>query len=362
MNLSYDIVIAGAGLAGACAALHLSRSHRVLLLEAATPAAGASGVAIGLVNPLMSKYGRPAWRMEEALTALGETLALAEAPALFHTGGTLRPAYDPAEAAAFQESARAYPHHASWLTSTEIEAAYPRVQAELGGLYVRSGGTVSPADLVRALLSAAVRQGAHVESGYAVRGWEESDAHAWVDVEHHNRRERIRARFLLLAVGAAWVNFQELATLRLHNIKGQAVTVRTPEHLIGGTIPNLAGQGYVVPDDHTLTAGSSYEHEFNTLAPTSTQTRAILERADRMLPGIKDAPIMAETAGVRVTVPGTRLPMIGPLPDRSRVWVFTGLGSKGLLMAPLLARELPGFLARPDSIPPSVQVKRRKRK
>ncbi|HET6567464.1 MAG TPA: FAD-dependent oxidoreductase, partial [Rhodothermales bacterium] len=133
MNLSYDIVIAGAGLAGACAALHLSRSHRVLVLESAQPAAGASGVAVGMVNPLMSKYGRSTWQMEEALEALQETLGLAEARQLFRGGGTLRPAYDHEQATAFQQSAAAFPQHGSWRTPAELQAAYPCVRAPHGG-------------------------------------------------------------------------------------------------------------------------------------------------------------------------------------------------------------------------------------
>ena len=43
-------------------------------------------------------------------------------------------------------------------------------------------------------------------------------------------------------------------------------------------------------------------------------------------------------AGVRVTVPGIRLPMVGPVPGFERVWIFTGFGAKGLLTAPLRAR------------------------
>jgi len=41
------------------------------------------------------------------------------------------------------------------------------------------------------------------------------------------------------------------------------------------------------------------------------------------------------------------------------VWVFTGLGSKGLLMAPLLARDLARFFARPEALPPPIRVRLR---
>ncbi|HYG67362.1 MAG TPA: FAD-dependent oxidoreductase, partial [Anaeromyxobacteraceae bacterium] len=68
--MRYDVVIAGAGLGGACAAFWLSRKRRVLVLERDAPAAGASGAAAGLVNPFMGRKARPAWRHAEALAAL----------------------------------------------------------------------------------------------------------------------------------------------------------------------------------------------------------------------------------------------------------------------------------------------------
>ena len=75
-----------------------------------------------------------------------------------------------------------------------------------------------------------------------------------------------------------------------------------------------------------------------------------------MLPALRHARVLEEIAGVRVGVPGTRLPMLGPLPGRRRVWMFTGLGTKGLLTAPLLARNLSLFFEHPQTIPPPLRV------
>jgi glycine oxidase len=97
----YDIVIAGAGLAGACAALHLSRTRSVLVLERDAPAAGASGAAAGLVNPFMGRKAKAAWRRAEALAALEALCEAAGAAPLFHRTGILRPATDDAQAEGF---------------------------------------------------------------------------------------------------------------------------------------------------------------------------------------------------------------------------------------------------------------------
>jgi len=60
--------------------------------------------------------------------------------------------------------------------------------------------------------------------------------------------------------------------------------------------------------------------------------------------------VLDATAGVRVMTRSNR-PLLGPLPDAERVWTFTGLGSRGLLSAPLLARHLLECLDAPETLP-----------
>ena len=76
-----------------------------------------------------------------------------------------------------------------------------------------------------------------------------------------------------------------------------------------------------------------------------------------MLPALADLPVLETQAGVRVSVPGIRLPVLDRLPGSRRIWVFGGLGSKGLLMAPLLARDLADYLAMPETIPSELRLR-----
>ncbi|WP_457654016.1 NAD(P)/FAD-dependent oxidoreductase [Rhodocaloribacter sp.] len=353
----FDVIIVGGGLAGAAAALYLSEAARVLVLEAERPAAGASGAAAGLANPLMARRARPVWRMEAALSALRETLDRAGATALFRPG-ILRPAFDARQAEAFVEAADAHPHRARWLSPGAVRERFPAVAAPEGGLYISTGGALAVPAFVRAMLAAAERNGAAVRTGARVTAWGEADDHAFVTFTEGGETVRRTAGRVLLALGADFSRFPELARLHLHPVKGQVVRVAIPGETLDA-LPHLSGSGYVVCEDAALVVGSSFEHRFTDRRPSPEQTAAILTKAARMLPALRRARVLEESAGVRVGVPGTRLPMVGPLPGRRRVWVFTGLGSKGLLMTPLLARELPRFFARPETIPPRVRVRER---
>lgn len=355
LRARFETIIVGAGLAGACAALSLSRRTRVLVLDAAQPAAGASGAAAGLVNPLMGPKARLVWRADAALAALRALLQEADAPALFQDNGLLRPAANKEQARRFYGVAQTLPQHATWLAADTARERFPGLVMHTSALLVRQGGAIPVADFVDALLRAAQRHGTVMQAGLRVDGWGEDKDGAFVTI--HDGADRLYAHRVVLAMGYGYHRHPALTALNLHAIKGQTVRVARPDALPPDGLLPLSGQGYVVPDGETLVVGSSYERGFADLAPSEEQTRQILAKASRMLPALQDTAVLDATAGVRVTVPGTRLPMLGPLPGHAHIWLFTGLSSKGLLMAPLLARDLPMFFDNPETIPLEVRVR-----
>lgn len=353
MRYDADIIIVGAGLAGACAAFTLSRDHRVHVLEADEPASGASGAAAGLVNPFMGRRARPVWRLREALDAVPTLLERAGASDLFPDTGVLRPAVEPDQVDPFREAAAEHPDLATWLSPEAVRNRYPDVQADRGALFIPDGGALDVGAMVRVLLRAAEEQGAVVETEAPVLYWRETPNTAVVEVDRDDNTEELRAKRVLLALGQGFPPFPELRRLGLDGVKGQTVRVRRPDTLTN-SFPPMSGRGYVVPDGDTLVIGSNYDNDFDDLAPDPDATAYIRDKTSKMLPGLDQAEVLDETAGVRVMHSETNLPLLGPLPRRERLWTFTALGSKGLLTAPLPAQHLPTYLDDPDVIPPRI--------
>jgi glycine/D-amino acid oxidase-like deaminating enzyme len=358
MASSPDVLIVGAGLAGACAALVLSESASVTVVEADAPAAGASGAAAGLVNPLMGRRANPVWRPREALAAVSHLLAHAEATDVFQSDGLLRPTVEAKQVEWFQEAVAECPDLAIWLSEDEVRGRFPDVQTVDGAMLIPEGGAVDVPAMVHALLEAATANGATVETGTRVRGWDERSGAAVVSLAAEHGPERRSADRVLLCLGQGYPGHAELEALDLRGIKGQTVRVERPDGIDGPRLP-VSGRGYIVPEaDGTLVLGSSYDHDFDDLSPDPEQTAYIQEKTARMLPGVDAMDPLDVAVGVRVKQAQTNLPVVGPLPDRERVWTFTALGSKGLLTAPLLSLDLPDYLHDPSSIPHEVRVPR----
>lgn len=367
VNCSFDTVVVGAGLAGACTAAELARHERVLLVDRMGPAAGASGVGAGLVNPLMARKGNPPWRVREALGVFNSMLEQTGMASSVKRG-ILRPAVDATQAIDFQRAARENPDLGRWIPPSNV--ASDPVSSPFGSLDVHAGIAVSIPEFVEGVVRLAEERGAETRFGWRLDAWRRPGNHldglnvTLQAVGHPLEdmpRETVTTRRVFLCVGNAlmppWCGdlmHGRLPRLNLHGIKGQSIRVVRPPDL--PPIPALSGHGYIVDEGSSLFIGSTYEHTFSHMDPDPGIGDALLSRACKMLPALVGAPVLDRLAGCRATVPGTRLPMVGPFPGAPDIWVFTGLGSKGLLLAPLLAREIHHYFGNPEAIPADIQV------
>ena len=350
-----SLCIAGAGLAGACAALYLSDAYDVHVIDAEEAASGASGAAAGLVNPLMGRRATLTWRAEEAWNALTETLARARAKSTFTGTGVLRPTTEPKQVRFFKRAASEHPTWCDWLTDTAISERFPSVEAHAGGLWLPRAGAVDVPAFVRAALVRARAAGAAYTPHTRLVDWTPHDDGVEVHTESGGTHTTQRYDYVLCCVGQGYPSVPALQPLDLRGIKGQTLTVRpsTPP----ADLPPLSGRGYAVPSEDHWVLGSSYEHDFDDLQPSDDATRRILQKTSSMLPALADATVQDVAVGVRVKHAPTNLPLVGPFQHR-RTWVFIGLGSKGLLTAPLIARRLPQWMRETHRVPAAVRVPR----
>jgi tRNA 5-methylaminomethyl-2-thiouridine biosynthesis bifunctional protein len=331
------VAIVGGGLAGTLAAERLAaRDWDVDLVDArGTRSAAATGLVRPIANlrdALNAQLSRAAFlyalRHYAALDGLG-----------WNPCGVLQLAEDDDELARFEAiaSGQGYPRE----LLEHVDAGRAR---ELCGRAVRGGGwwfakgaVVAPASLAEASLA---RSGTRLRrlTGRSVDRIEREGAD-WRALDADGR-VIAQAPSLVIANAVDAKRLLPGARLALASVRGQvsylpADPARPLDVVVSGT-------GYVAPirgGGHCV--GASYGHEDAGEDVRADDHGANLARAESMLPGFTqgiDARTLDGWAGHRTTVPD-RLPIFGATAIDG-VYAATGLGSRGLLWAPLGAEVL----------------------
>lgn len=331
------VAVAGAGIAGVSAAWALAEAGiAVTLVDDTRP--GATALA-ALVNPFTGPKASPAWQWEGAGEALA---ALLDACGTGLQPGIVRPARDARQAAAFAARAAAHPAALTWHADPD---APPGVVAPHGWLDVHVGGvwTDPTADLAR-LVGRLAETGAvrHV-AGRAVDAGDTPEG-AWLDIETDGARHRLTADAVVLALGDGLRTWAAFDTFGLARVGGRRYAASVEADLLAVSVG-----AYAVPAGKGLAhVGGTYDHADPDAPPSPEEGAALVARLRPFVPSL-GALVGAGEAAVRVHRAGVRRPLVRRLPDpngrgRERVWALTGLGSKGLLMGPLVARGLPAWL------------------
>ncbi len=334
-------LVIGGGLAGTLAAERLaSREWDVILVDARSER---SVPAVGLLRPIVNL--RDAVNAQASRSAF--LYALQHYRALLHDGyhlqwdrcGVLQLAGDADEAARFEAIVRSQGFPGSFLEFADAARA-----AEIAGRAVRGSGWwfpqgawVAPESLATASIARAAGRVRRLMARDVQRI--EREGHVWRALDADDRVIGESAT-LVVANAADAARLLPQARLRLSSVRGQ-VTYLPPDP--GRALQVIvSGAGYVAPlatGGHVI--GASYQHDDFDGSVRSEDHRDNLARAETLLPGFALGLVPEELGGwtgYRTTVPD-RLPIFGATATEG-VHVATGLGSRGLLWAPLGAELL----------------------
>lgn len=171
--------------------------------------------------------------------------------------------------------------------------------------------------------------------------------------ENHIEYDEWQASRIVFCEGSSATKNPWLASLPFKPTKGEILTIRC-EGLNVDTILNK--NGFVLPlGDDLYRVGATYEWRDLSCEPT-TEGRALLEEK---LQNIIDLPyeVVKHDVGVRPTT-NDRRPVLGALPDSSNVYIFNGLGTKGVLLAPYFANQLVEHIFNGQELHPEADIKR----
>lgn len=301
------IAIVGAGYAGLSLCWHLleRKSVQITVFDDES-GQGASIASTGLLHPYPGKFAKRAFRADEAMREANRLIEAAGEYAASSTG-ILRLAVIEEQIVAFQKVS----DDAQVLNDEAVQRLFPKAPAKTG-LMIPGGKTVFSKPYLRGLWLSCERKGAKREK-QRIESIEELKSYDQI----------------VLACGHDILRFG--FSLPLKSRHGQALVCLLPEK-----IPcSLIGNGHLsLTEDPTLCLlGSTYEDSFD-----PDRALALKEQIAAFYPPARDFKVLDRRAGVRIAPQTGHLPLI--LQVSPSIWVFTGLGSRGLLYGGLYGMYL----------------------
>ncbi|MBP3192931.1 NAD(P)/FAD-dependent oxidoreductase [Natronogracilivirga saccharolytica] len=354
----FDVIVIGGGLAGLATAAQLiekNKKLRILVHEAREVGQGASGVPGAMVNPATGQRARIAWNAESCMHMLEERLKRVSAytdEKLWTRNGVLRPAIDEALSENFRNALKRsrWPKGwVEWLQPDAVSGLVPRLKDQSGGLFIRKGMVVQTPEYLNACVRYLQEQGVQFQYGGPYQLERERN---WTLTSF---KKQATAPTVILTAGYKSRENKYWNELPLNSVKGQLAIYECQENV--SDLPAISAYGYIAPiSRNRLVVGSTYEHHFHDENPDDQGAGLLDQKLNELLPDLyTKCRRIGQWSGIRATTPD-RIPLVGEHYSEKGLYIFAGLGSKGLLYSECIAAGLAEHLIRGEKLPKELSL------
>ena len=314
------------------------------------PTNSSSLIAGGIYNPVVLKRKVKSWKVDELFPVLVDTYRELEqkldAKFLLHNFPILKPISSADELNEWQQAVGEN-RLAPYVTSVQTERPTgPFQDSVIGSVTIQNAGFVRFNKLILGYRDYFKRKGLLIESGFDFDELKLSRSLIYEGIT----AERIifsEGRFLSKNPYFNWIPFRPT--------KGQMLTVRVPDSLTPDRIYNQQFLLFPTEEKNIFRLGATYEWKNLNEEPTQTSTDELIERAKRALN--IDFKVLEAQAAIRPNV-ADRRPTIGQHPEIENLYLFNGMGSKGVMLAPYFAKQLVDHIYSGAEIDPEVDLNR----
>ena len=345
-----DYLIVGSGLAGiAFAETALNNNKAVLVID--NDSASSSKVAGGLYNPVILKRFTPIWNAQEQLNELTSFHTKLESKLGIRVDfkmPILRKFFSIEEQNNWFVASDKN-NLASFLSSNLIKIKIPGMDSPFDFGEVKQTGYVDVALLIEKYKSYLICNNLFLKDtfDYSILK-SNSDAIEYKDIS---------ARHIVFAEGFGMHSNPYFNHLPLDGTKGELFIIRAPK-LDLNVIVNTSV--FILPLGNNLfKVGATYNWEDKTSIPTAEGKQELTDRIKEILNC--DFEIVSHFAGVRPTVKD-RKPLIGTNNIFKNIHVLNGLGTRGVMLGPTLAKLLFESIESGVPLPNDINIERYEKK
>ena len=322
------VAILGAGLCGLATATHFLSAKKtedleIVIFDPAPLGENASGLSAGLFHPFPGAHAKLVRDGKEGQKATLELVDVAERASgekIAKNTGLLRIAISQKQLEDFSHCAKQY-EDVRWFGGEECQQLIPCLLPN-PGIFIESAFVIQTKKYLGGLWKYCAASGVRWEPTLVTTLKTLSD----FDV-------------IVVATGAAVKLLPELSHILIKPIKGQILEIEWPSFLPPLKVP-LNSEAYLVMslDKKKCFVGATFERSFDSAAPDMETARTYLQpKMLSLIPGLEEAKILNCHSGLRAATPQHQPLLEQPL---NGCWVFSGMGSKGLLYHALYAKKL----------------------
>lgn len=341
-----DYLIVGCGLAGiAFAETALQENKSILVLD--NNSQQSSKVAGGLYNPVILKRFSEVWKAQEQLDLLVSFYGDLETK-LSSKFNYKIPIYRKLFSVEEQNN---------WFLATDKIGLAPFLSSKL--VSKKYNGIDSPFNFGEVLQTGYIDTEALLASYHNYLKEKEMLVSATLDYaslefkEDYIEYKDIQAKNVVFAEGYGMISNPYFGHLSLDGTKGELLIIKAPGLNLDVVVKTSV---FILPLGNDLyKIGATYNWKDKTNLPTEEGKQELLENIKEILHC--DFEIVQHLAGVRPTVKDRR-PMIGTHPKYKNVHLLNGLGTRGVMLGPAMAKELFENIEFGKPIDSAVDIKR----
>ncbi len=344
-----DFLIVGSGLAGICFAdIALKNNKSIRVIE--NYSQNSSIIAGGLYNPVILKRFSEVWQAQEQLTLADDVYQSFEQQLNIKLDFKL-PIYRKLFSVEEQNN---------WFVAADKPLLAPFLSTDLH--YRNYLGVHSPYGFGEVLQSGYVDTGLLVKSFQTFLKSKDIFISSTFDYqqlkidENYLEYDNLQYKNIIFAEGFGLLANPFFNQLPLDGTKGELLIIKCPNLNLDVIIKSSV---FILPLGNDLyKVGATYNWEDKSATPTEEGKQELLTNLETILE--LDFEIVEHLAGVRPTVKDRR-PMVGTHPKFKNLHVLNGLGTRGVMLAPAMAKALFEHIEYQTPLPKEIDIKRFKK-
>jgi glycine oxidase len=345
-----DYIIVGSGIAGISFA-EIAIQHQKTVLVFENFSTNSSRIAGGLYNPVVLKRFSEVWKAKEQLEfclpfydALSSKLGLQfdyKVP-IFRKFASIEEQNNWFHAAD-------KPNLTPFLSTTIVHKQYQSISSDFGFGEVLMTGYIDVASLLEGYNSYLDQQKCFFIESFDYDALHFSNGF----VTYKN----IQAKQVIFAEGFALQSNPFFNYLPLDGTKGELLIIKAPNLNLDVVLKSSI---FILPIGNDMfKVGATYNWEDKTDTPTEAGKLELIDNLKELIDC--DFEVIEHFAGVRPTVKDRR-PLVGKHDNFSQLNVLNGLGTRGVMLGPWLAKQLFEFIENGVSLDPNISIQRFRKK